>query len=108
MQDIMTPEQVANFLQLAPDTVYRLIRQHKLGAARIGRSYRIPKEDVELFITTNSNRAQVRKALFKHAGEIRKRNVVRYPHLSSDDVLKELEEVDANQQKSVPKKPVND
>lgn len=94
MQDIMTPEQVADFLQLAPDTIYRLIKQHKLGAAKIGRSYRIPKEDVELFITTNSNRAQVRKALFKRVEEIRKRNVTRYPHLNSDDVLKELEEFD--------------
>lgn len=90
----MTPEQVADFLQLAPDTIYRLIKQHKLGAARIGRSYRIPREDVELFITTNSNRAEVRKTLFKRVDEIRKRNAIRYPHLNSDDVLKELEEYD--------------
>lgn len=96
MQDVMTPEQVADFLQLAPDTIYRLIKQHKLGAAKIGRSYRIPREDVELFITTHSNRAEVRKALFKRVDEIRKRNAIRYPHLNSDDVLKELEEFDAN------------
>ena len=70
MQDIMTPEQVADFLQMSPDTIYRLIKQHKLGAARIGRSYRIPREDVELFITTNSNRSQVREVLFKRVGEV--------------------------------------
>lgn len=48
MREIMTPEQVAEYLQLNTDTGYRLIRQKKLPAAQIGRAYRIPGEDVEV------------------------------------------------------------
>jgi excisionase family DNA binding protein len=94
MREVMTPEQVADFLQLSPDTVYRLIRKHQLGAAKIGRSYRIPKEDVELFLTANSNRAQVREALFRRVDEIGQRTAKLFPELTSDDVLEELEQLD--------------
>src|SRR5262245_38855219 len=90
MREIMTPEQVAQYLQLNTDTVYRLIRQHKLAAARIGRTYRIPKEDLESFLKAHSNRSQVRRALFTRVLSIAERN----PGVSSDDVLEELEALD--------------
>jgi excisionase family DNA binding protein len=63
--DILTPEQVAAYLQLNTDTVYRLIRQRSLTATRIGRTYRIPRQDLEAFIATNSARAEVRPAQFE-------------------------------------------
>lgn len=87
MRDIMTPEQVAAYLQLNTDTVYRLIRKRKLAASQIGRSYRIPREDLESFLLTNSTRSSIREALFNRFMEIAERN----PGLSSDEVLKELE-----------------
>lgn len=90
MRDIMTPEQVADYLQLNTDTVYRLIRQNRLAASQIGRTYRIPKEDVEAFLLAHSNRPQVRKALFKRVMSIGAQN----PALDSDDVLEELEQID--------------
>ena len=40
IREVMTPEQVADYLQLATETVYRLIRQRKLAATRVGRAYR--------------------------------------------------------------------
>src|SRR5438309_10053595 len=90
MREIMTPEQVADYLQLNTDTVYRLIRQNKLAASQIGRTYRIPKEDVETFLLSNSSRPQVRKALFDRVMGIANRN----PELNSDDVLEQLERLD--------------
>lgn len=42
-KEIMTPEQVAEYLQLNKDTVYRYIREGKLIASRLGRSYRVTK-----------------------------------------------------------------
>ena len=36
MQEIMTPEQVAAYLQLDTDAVYRLIRQEELAASGSG------------------------------------------------------------------------
>jgi excisionase family DNA binding protein len=94
MKEIMTPEQVADYLQLNKDTVYRLIRQNKLAASRIGRTYRIPKEDVQNFLRSHSNRAQVRNAIFERALSIAPRN---NPNVSSDDVLAELEHIDEEQ-----------
>lgn len=90
MREIMTPEQVADYLQLNTDTVYRLIRQNRLAASQIGRTYRIPKEDVETFLMAHSNRPQVRKTLFERVMGIASQN----PTLSSDDVLEELEHTD--------------
>jgi excisionase family DNA binding protein len=90
MREIMTPEQVAEYLQLNTDTVYRLIRQNQLAASQIGRAYRIPKEDVENFLLTHSTRPQVRKALFDRVMGIAPSN----PELNSDEVLDDLEELD--------------
>ncbi|MCC7107324.1 MAG: helix-turn-helix domain-containing protein [Chloroflexi bacterium] len=90
MREIMTPEQVADYLQLSPDYVYRLIRSHQLAASKIGRAYRIPKEDVDSFLLARSTRPQVRERLFRRVLTIAERN----PDVSSDDVLEELEAMD--------------
>jgi excisionase family DNA binding protein len=94
MRDLMTPEQVADYLQLTKDTVYRLIRSRKLPAARIGRSYRIPREDLDAFLLAHSTRPELRSALFRRVLEVAERNAARFPALSSDDVLEELEAMD--------------
>ncbi len=60
MQDkILTPEQVAEILQLHPFTVLGYIKQGLLRAARLGRVYRIRESDVNQFlenqvVSTNS------------------------------------------------------
>jgi excisionase family DNA binding protein len=53
-KDILTPQEVAEYLQIAPDTVYRYIREGKLVASKLGRQYRIPKENVELLLLVTS------------------------------------------------------
>jgi len=89
----MTPEQVADYLQLATETVYRLIRQRKLAATRIGRAYRIPREDVESFIVANSTREEVRALLFRRVMEIADRS----PEApDGDSLLEALEARDEN------------
>ena len=96
MREVMTPEQVAEYLQLNTHTVYRLIRQQKLAASRIGRTYRIPREDVQAFLLAHSTRPDVRKALFGRVMAIAERN----PGVSSDDVLEELEQMDREKSRS--------
>src|SRR5215210_2085325 len=90
LRDVMTPEQVADYLQLDKETIYRLIRDRKLAATRIGRSYRIPREDLDTFLVANSTRAEVRKALFDQVMGIAELN----PGVNSDDLLEELERTD--------------
>jgi excisionase family DNA binding protein len=96
MQEVMTPEQVAQYLQLNTDTVYRLIRSHQLAASRIGRTYRIPKEDVDSFLLAHSSRPQVRKALWDRVLSIAERN----PGVNSDEVLDELEAMDEEEKRA--------
>jgi len=94
MRDVMTPEQVAEHLQVSTDTVYRLIRDHKLVASKVGRTYRILRDDVDTFLLTQSNRNEVAERLFQRVAEIGKRTLTMYPDLTSDDVLDELEAMD--------------
>src|ERR687886_919538 len=48
--EIMTPEQAAEYLQVSRETVYRYIRQGRLVASRLGRSYRVSKRNVDLLL----------------------------------------------------------
>lgn len=87
----MTPEQVADYLQVATETVYRLIRQRKLAATRIGRAYRIPREDIESYMVANSTREEVRSLLFRRVLEIAERSP---RDLDGDALLETLEAED--------------
>jgi excisionase family DNA binding protein len=51
--NLLTPEQVAEILQIHILTVYNYIRQGKLSAIRLGRSYRIVPEDLNHLIELN-------------------------------------------------------
>ena len=61
---MLTAQEVAEYLQLAPETVYRYIRQGKLIASKLGRQYRIPKENVELFLLVTSTAGGVQPRAF--------------------------------------------
>ena len=63
-RDVLTPQEVAEYLQLAPDTVYRYIREGKLVASKMGRHYRIQKENVELFLLATSVAGDARMRTF--------------------------------------------
>jgi excisionase family DNA binding protein len=51
--NLLTPEQVAGILQVHILTIYGYIREGKLDAIRLGRSYRITPQDLEQFIESN-------------------------------------------------------
>jgi excisionase family DNA binding protein len=51
--NLLTPEQVAGILQVHILTIYSYIREGKLDAIRLGRSYRITPQDLEQFIEAN-------------------------------------------------------
>ena len=50
-----TTQQVADILQLKPKTIREYIKQGKIRAYKIGRSWRITEEDLKEFITKESN-----------------------------------------------------
>jgi excisionase family DNA binding protein len=48
-EDLYTVERAAERLQLHPKTVLRAIRQERLRATRVGKSYRILRSDLDAF-----------------------------------------------------------
>lgn len=63
-REVLTPQEVAEYLQLAPDTVYRYIREGRLVASKLGRQYRIPKKNIELFLLATSTAGDARMRAF--------------------------------------------
>ena len=74
VKEIMTPEQVADYLQLNKETIYRYIREGKLMASRLGRNYRISKDNVDLFLLATSTSQTAREALFNRLESVAERN----------------------------------
>ncbi|MEZ4869400.1 MAG: helix-turn-helix domain-containing protein [Caldilineaceae bacterium] len=58
-RDIFTPEQVADYLQVDRETVYRYIRDGKLVASKLGRAYRIPKRSIDLLLWSTRTRPDI-------------------------------------------------
>ena len=50
-----TTQQVADILQLKPKTIREYIKQGKIRAYKIGKSWRVTEEDLKEFITKESN-----------------------------------------------------
>jgi excisionase family DNA binding protein len=49
-REVLTPEQAADFLQVNRETIYRYIRDGRLVASKLGRTYRIPRRNLELLL----------------------------------------------------------
>lgn len=58
-RDVLTPEQAADFLQVNRETVYRYIRQGKLVASKLGRTYRVPKRSLDLLLWSTRTRDDI-------------------------------------------------
>ena len=86
-RDVLTPEQAAAYLQVDRETVYRYIRQGKLNASRLGRSYRIPKRSLQLLLWSTRTRPDA--TLREYAAE-------QIAEMIQDDELDNLPEVPAH------------
>jgi excisionase family DNA binding protein len=56
---VLTPEQAADYLQVNRETVYRYIRDGRLVASRLGRSYRIPKVSLDQLLWQSRTRTDI-------------------------------------------------
>ncbi|MBP3953099.1 helix-turn-helix domain-containing protein [Bacillus suaedae] len=54
-KEIMTVSQVAEYLQLSEMTTYKLVQEGKIPAFKIGRHWRVKKEDLSEFIERLKN-----------------------------------------------------
>jgi excisionase family DNA binding protein len=94
----MTPEQVADLLQIDGEAVERLIREGRLATVKIGGGERVARRDLEAFLSADGTVPTLREALFRRVMAVATRN----PGLSSDDVLDELERLDEEAREKTP------
>ena len=47
LPDVMTPKQVADYLQLGRDKTYQMLKSGELPCVRIGRTYRIQRRALD-------------------------------------------------------------
>jgi excisionase family DNA binding protein len=87
-QEIYTPEQVAKLLQVDVTTVYRYIKEGKLVASKLGRAYRVLKEDVDLLLILTSTGELARKRLFERVARVAERN----RDIASEEVERDVAE----------------
>jgi excisionase family DNA binding protein len=57
--EVMTVEQAATYLQVSRGVIYRLIREGKLLASRIGRNYRIARWQLDTFLDVTRTRPDI-------------------------------------------------
>lgn len=55
--DILTIDQLCEFLYIGRNTAYILLNSGKLGAFKIGRNWKISAAALEEYITSNSRKA---------------------------------------------------
>jgi excisionase family DNA binding protein len=58
-REILTPEQAADYLQVNRETIYRYIRQRKLAASKLGRSYRISRRNLNLLLLATQTQSNI-------------------------------------------------
>lgn len=66
-REIFTPEQAAEYLQVNRETIYRYVREGKLVASKLGRTYRIPRPSLDLLLWATRTRQDV--TLREYTGE---------------------------------------
>jgi excisionase family DNA binding protein len=55
MSEIITLKEVAKYLRVRPVTIYKLCKEQKIPAMRIGNRWRFMKEDIDNWIGGQSN-----------------------------------------------------
>jgi excisionase family DNA binding protein len=51
---VMNVEEVADYLRVAPATIYRLAQQGKIPGAKVGRSWRFSKDMIDRWLAEQS------------------------------------------------------
>jgi len=55
---VMNVEEVADYLRVAPATIYRLAQQGKIPGAKVGRSWRFSKGTIDRWLDEQSKLAE--------------------------------------------------
>lgn len=87
---LLTPEQVAELLQIEVEEVIAYIREKRLLASRLGERYRIPVDAVEDFVISSADPQAYERFLRSRIQRAQEQNVGRDPAEVERDVLNAL------------------
>jgi excisionase family DNA binding protein len=65
LDTILLPDEVAQVLKISTGEVYRLLRNREISAYRVGKTWRIPKENLETYIKSKIPTQNKSGSLFK-------------------------------------------
>jgi excisionase family DNA binding protein len=71
MQDVLTLEEVAEYLRVHPTTIYRLLKKHKIPAFKVGSDWRFNLASIDRWRTSletfyGDNQAPSRPGFRRH------------------------------------------
>lgn len=55
MDKLMTLQEVADYLRLSNDTVYRMANTGTISASKVGNQWRFRREDIDAWLEANKN-----------------------------------------------------
>jgi len=59
--DVLTPTEAAAYLRVNPQTVYRLLKGGALPGAKVGRTWRVRRADLDRFLAGEKSGREVQK-----------------------------------------------
>ena len=62
MAALITIEEVAAYLRLSKDTVYRMAQSSKIPASKVGTQWRFRRDDVDAWLEQNKNITKQKRA----------------------------------------------
>lgn len=65
LDTLMTLEEVAAYLRLSRDTVYRMVQKGKIPASKVGTQWRFRKIEVDDWLDANKNLKPARRKIEK-------------------------------------------
>lgn len=60
-ESMLTLKEVAGYLHVVPLTVYRMIDRGDLPAVKVGRVWRISKQDLQAYVNRSTSRPRIEK-----------------------------------------------
>lgn len=55
MDSLMTLDEVAAYLRLSKDTIYRMVQSGKIPASKVGTQWRFRQSEVDVWLEQNKN-----------------------------------------------------
>src|SRR4051812_1835148 len=93
MNILLTVEELAKYLKIKPDTIYKKVRKGELPAIKLGKLVRFPKELIDQWISDQATKTMKEVKAARHAVESRVEEAVSEVKKTAKAATKVMNEV---------------